>query len=800
MMAQISRAARSIVYIGAALAFLLILVIMSPRLLPNQLGTVADPTAVPSVSVDPAPTLEATEIDPASKGSFLYLVSEGETLFGIADKFNLKPETVLWSNSDLLLDNPRLIQPDMILRIPSVDGLYYRWETGDTVEAVAAKFGAEPQAIRDWPENQKGTRESGDLEIQAGTLLFVPGGKMPLQPVIPPTTEDTNTKRIISPDGRYAAVYQHGPGLLRIEDVQSSQTQISGFSGVVNPGNWSPDSRYLLYWENTVDSASIQADGLPLWTLDVGTSEARLISTTLVNPYYQSWSPDGRKLIFTNGGYRSAQVDKWLSIYNTSTGEVRDLIPKEVLVPGAIDWSPDGKWIAVAAVEGSKTGPEYADYMSWDNPAIAARRIYLVDPMTGDFRRLTQSEVYEDAPRWSEDGKQLLFVQAEGSQARLMTANLETGEVDAVQGCVMPMPPSPGYYGQADWAALYDNCPAGKPQPPIGTETPEVISPAALAEFELYFYRPLVVDYDPIIWKDLSQPESKEKMVNSLQHRELASCIIGVRGPSGFYPENMQDMILGDITYQLNEQELAGGAVVRDYFFKSKPTDAFDEVLNTIGIPILQIQYQPSEGQDCLAAAEGVFATLRPSDRLIQMTFCEKLARDYRTPPNYITYCDPNFSFAFDYPEDWWIEALAEIPDSAAPHFVRRVQRFQKPDMSNYIRVDTYRLPETRTLEDAFKAFFAYDNREFPDHEYTELRIGSKRAYAMVRRSEQDINAVFLFFEHGEYYTVFELKAITAPKLDTNWKIARSIQIPGATLDDNFIPDELLIDSYQLVR
>lgn len=504
MMAQISRAARSIVYIGAALAFLLILVIMSPRLLPNQPGTVADPTAVPSVSVDPAPTLEATEIDPASKGSFLYLVSEGETLFGIADKFNLKPETVLWSNSDLLLDNPGLIQPGMILRIPSVDGLYYRWETGDTVEAVAAKFGAEPQAIRDWPENQKGTRESGDLEIQAGTLLFVPGGKRPLQPVIPPTTEETKTKRIISPDGRYAAVYQHGPGLLRIEDVQSGQTQISGFSGVVNPGNWSPDSRYLLYWENTVDSASIQADGLPLWTLDVGTSEAKLISTTPVNSSYQSWSPDGRKLIFTNGGYRSAQVDKWLSIYNTSTGEVRDLIPKEVLVPGAVDWSPDGKWIAVAAVEGSKTGPEYADYMGWDNPAIAARRMYLVDPMTGDFQRLTQSEAYEDAPRWSEDGKQLFFVQAEGTRARVIAATVETGVINALEDCEMPLLPDAGYYGQVDWSALYAACDLSKAKTKAGTPSVNAsslkdASPQTLAHvlFEEYLKNFLDEPTDP---------------------------------------------------------------------------------------------------------------------------------------------------------------------------------------------------------------------------------------------------------------------------------------------------------------
>lgn len=622
-MGQISRAARSVLIFGAGLAFLLILVIMTPRLLPGLTGSSPAPGTVASMAAPTAdltipPAAQTPEITPThSRGSIQYTVVEGDNLISIADKFNLQPQTVLWSNYDLLLDNPGLIQPGMTLRIPPVDGLYYRWEFGDTVSIVADRFGADPLAILDWPENPRVEGSPNEPVFAPGTEIFIPGGVRPLQSSSQPMPGEVNTTYLISPDGRLAAVYQAGrPGQLNIEDVQTRRVLFSIIGGV-NPGNWSPDSRYLLYWENTLGSASIQADGLPMRVLDVKSGEGKIVATTLTNPIYQSWSPDSTKLAFTNGGYRSAQVNKWLSIFDVATGRVDDIIPKETLVTGMVNWSPDGKWIAVAAVEGSKTGEEYADYMGWDNPAIAARRIYLVDPVTGDFRRLTKSEAYEDAPRWSEDGKRLFFVQADGSQARLMAANLETGEVVAVQDCEMPMPPSAGYYGQADWFDLYDSCPADKLLAPEETETAEEVSPTGLAEFELYFYRPLVVDYDPEVWEDRSEPENTEMMVNYLQHRQLESCTIGVRGPSGFYPEDMQEVTLGDITYQVYEQELSGGAVVRDYFFKSATTEAFEEVFNTVGVSILQVQYHPSERRDCLAAAEEVFATLRPSERLI---------------------------------------------------------------------------------------------------------------------------------------------------------------------------------------
>ncbi len=223
-------------------------------------------------------------------------------------------------------------------------------------------------------------------------------------------------------------------------------------------GAWSPNSRRILFWTAPM-SASIQVDGLPLWCLEIEARRAtRLADASLVNPTFQSWAPDGSALTFTDGGYRSAQVKKWLSLYQVALRKTTTLIPENVLVPGQLAWSPAGGVIAFAAVGASRTGEEWADWMSWENPAILARRIYLLDPRSGQYHRLNATEAYQDAPRWSADGKKLYYVQADGSLAKLMEAEPTTGIAQPLPGCQMPLPPVAGYYGQVDWTALHEDC------------------------------------------------------------------------------------------------------------------------------------------------------------------------------------------------------------------------------------------------------------------------------------------------------------------------------------------------------
>ncbi|HVN56462.1 MAG TPA: WD40 repeat domain-containing protein [Anaerolineaceae bacterium] len=182
--------------------------------------------------------------------------------------------------------------------------------------------------------------------------------------------------------------------------------------------------------------------------------------------------------------------------------------------------------------------------------------------------------------------------------------------------------------------------------------------------------------------------------------------------------------------------------------------------------------------------------------------YCDQLAQRYQPPAGFTTFCDDQFSFAFDVPADWQSIVLASAPDRTAPlNKVRMARRFYNQDSSNSVRFDTYRLPPgDATLAGMAEGFFSYPERENPGREYPALRIGGQPAYAILNRWHQDISAVYLFFRHGEYYTVMEIKAPDLPGLELNWNIARSLQVPGASPGDNRIPDELIADSRKLVE
>lgn len=109
-----------------------------------------------------------------------YTILTGDTLFGIAEKFGLKPQTLLWSNRHILGDDPHNIYPGVNILIPVMDGAVYQWNSGDGLNGVASFYHVTPDSIIDWPANNLNRTTLGDLampNIVAGTLLFVPGGE-----------------------------------------------------------------------------------------------------------------------------------------------------------------------------------------------------------------------------------------------------------------------------------------------------------------------------------------------------------------------------------------------------------------------------------------------------------------------------------------------------------------------------------------------------------------------------------------------------------------------------------------------
>jgi len=106
-----------------------------------------------------------------------YEVKAGDSLFGIADKFGLNPETVLWGNFEVLEDNPHSIDPEDILNISPIDGILHIWSAGESLSGVAEFFNATVQDVIDWPGNSISPDvDLEDTEIEPGTMIVIPGG------------------------------------------------------------------------------------------------------------------------------------------------------------------------------------------------------------------------------------------------------------------------------------------------------------------------------------------------------------------------------------------------------------------------------------------------------------------------------------------------------------------------------------------------------------------------------------------------------------------------------------------------
>lgn len=134
-----------------------------------------------------------------------YTVQEGDTIFGISEKFGLDPETILWGNYAILQDNPHGLQPGQELNILPVNGTYYEWQDGDGLNGVASFFGVSVEDIINYPGNNLDVATIGDYarpNIQPGTMLIVPGGRREFVSWSAPlgiTREDPALARVLGP-------------------------------------------------------------------------------------------------------------------------------------------------------------------------------------------------------------------------------------------------------------------------------------------------------------------------------------------------------------------------------------------------------------------------------------------------------------------------------------------------------------------------------------------------------------------------------------------------------------------------
>jgi murein DD-endopeptidase MepM/ murein hydrolase activator NlpD len=188
-----------------------------------------------------------------------YTVQEGDTIFAIGQKYNLKPETVMWANYNFLADNPHSLKPGQNLVILPVNGTYYEWNAGDGLNGVADFFDVSVDDIIDWPGNNLDRSTLGDLSnpnIEPGTNLIIPGGSRDfISWSAPLITRETAAQASIFGPGACGAVYD-GPVGDGVMIWPTIERYLSGFV-------YSPETNHY--------GIDIGGDfGYAIWSIDDG--------------------------------------------------------------------------------------------------------------------------------------------------------------------------------------------------------------------------------------------------------------------------------------------------------------------------------------------------------------------------------------------------------------------------------------------------------------------------------------------------------------------------------------------------
>ena len=108
---------------------------------------------------------------------FRYEVQDGDTVSGIAERFGITPNYILWNNIDIIPDADFLSVGEEI-QIPSVGGILHGVRYGETLLEIADRYDAN---IVDIVEVN---RLDSEGSIYADTTILVPGGRIVPRPAV----------------------------------------------------------------------------------------------------------------------------------------------------------------------------------------------------------------------------------------------------------------------------------------------------------------------------------------------------------------------------------------------------------------------------------------------------------------------------------------------------------------------------------------------------------------------------------------------------------------------------------------
>ena len=208
----------------------------------------------------------------------------------------------------------------------------------------------------------------------------------------------------LSPNGQRAAVnIMAGAGAIRdiwIIDLMRGTLNRLTSEGVNDNPIWTMDGRRVAFYST---QGSFQPAGI-YWAAADGSSKPELLLATNTVCFPDSWTPDGRTLLYHSTG--PAHIWAVRPTVNGGDGNPRLLFERSAFNETQAQVSPDGRWVAYASDDSGKN------------------QIY-VRAFPGPGGKVPISVEGGENPRWSRGGRELFYL--DPAKSRVMAVDIQAG-------------------------------------------------------------------------------------------------------------------------------------------------------------------------------------------------------------------------------------------------------------------------------------------------------------------------------------------------------------------------------------
>src|SRR6202049_1360125 len=204
-------------------------------------------------------------------------------------------------------------------------------------------------------------------------------------------------------------------------------------SGFDYNASFSPDGKWIVFTSER--NGSGQAD---LYRVRVDGSGLERLTDDPALDDQAAFSPDGNQIAFVSSrGAHNASI--W--ILDLKTRKARHLTgAPDLQAPGGKmngffrpSWSPDGEWIAFSSDRNFDFKPHVYPSPGWEHPQELS--VYVIRRDGSELRRLTSAGASDGSPKWSPDGKRIVFYEvptAHTFAARVYAQAMVTSQIVSV--------------------------------------------------------------------------------------------------------------------------------------------------------------------------------------------------------------------------------------------------------------------------------------------------------------------------------------------------------------------------------